>query len=68
MPENGFLILYKSFLMYKTRIIGQKWLVNELVLAFYAIKKGAKAQSKPTIFSKVTVFTDDRPTDRQTPV
>ena len=46
--------------MDKTRIIGQKCLVNELFLSLYAIKKCAKALSNPIIFSKVIVFTDDR--------
>ena len=46
--------------MNKTRTVDQKWLVNELDLSFYAIKKYAKAQSNFIIFWKVIVFTDDR--------
>ena len=46
--------------MDKTRTIGQKWLANELIHSFLALKKCAKAQSNPVILSKVIVFTNDR--------
>ena len=39
--------------MDKTIIVGQKWLINELVLSFSALKKSAKAQSNLMILSKV---------------
>ena len=59
---NEFFDFVKTVLMNKTRNVGQKCLVNELVL-FYAIKKCAKAQSNLIIFSKVIVFTDQKQTD-----
>ena len=45
--------------MDKTLTVGQKWLVNELVLSFSALKKSAKAQSNLVILSKVIAVTDD---------
>ena len=45
--------------MDKTIIVCQKWLVNELVLSFSALKKCAKAQSNLMILSKVIALTDD---------
>ena len=51
--------------MDKTRIIGQKWLANELDRHFLALKKCAKFQSNRSILSKVIVYTD-RQTDIQT--
>ena len=39
--------------------VGQKWLVNELVLSFWALKKSATAQSNLMILSKVIAVTDD---------
>ena len=45
--------------MDKTITVRQKWLVNELVLSFWALKKSAKAQSNLMILSKVMAVTDD---------
>ena len=45
--------------MDKTITVGQKWLVNELVLSFSTLKKSAKAQSNLMILSKVIAVTDD---------
>ena len=45
--------------MDKTITVGQKWLVNELVLSFWALKKSAKAQSNLMILSKVIAVTND---------
>ena len=45
--------------MDKTITVGQKWLVNELVLYFCVLKKFAKAQSNLMILSKVIAVTDD---------
>ena len=45
--------------MDKTITVGQKCLVNELVLSFWALKKSAKAQSNLMILSKVIAVTDD---------
>ena len=50
--ENGFFDLVKTVFDGKTRIVGQKCLVHELVLSFYAIKKCAKAKSYLIILSK----------------
>ena len=53
--------------MDKTITVGQKWLVNELVLSFWALKKPYKAQSNLIILSKVIAVTDDNDNDnRQT--
>ena len=62
-----FFIFTKTFLMNKTRTIGQKWLVNELVFYFWAFKRCAKFQFNPTILSSNCVHrhrTDDWHTDR----
>ena len=45
--------------MDKTITVGQKGLVNELVLCLWALKKSAKAQSNLMILSKVIAVTDD---------
>ena len=45
--------------MDKTITVGQKWLVNELVLPFWALRKSAKAQSNLMILSTVIVVIDD---------
>ena len=48
--------------MDKTITVGQKWLVNELVLSFWALKKSAKAQSNLSnlmILSNVIAVTDN---------
>ena len=45
--------------MDKNITVGQKWLVNELVLSFSALKKSAKVQSNLMILSKVIAVTDD---------
>ena len=53
--------------MNKTITVDQKWLINELVLSFWALKKSAKAQSNLMILSKVIAVTDDNDNDnRQT--
>ena len=53
--------------MDKTITVGQKYLVNELVLCFWILKKSAKAQSKLMILSKVIAVTEDNDNDnRQT--
>ena len=49
--------------MDKTITVGQKWLVNELVLSFWALKKSAKSQSNLMILSKVIAVTDDNDND-----
>ena len=51
--------------MDKTITVGQKWLVNELVLSFWALKKSAKAQFNLMILSKVIAVTNDND-NRQT--
>ena len=48
--------------MDKTITVGQKWLVNELVLSFWALKKSAQAQSALMILSKVIAVRDDNDT------
>ena len=45
--------------MDKTITVGQKWLVNEFVLSFGALKKCAKAESNLMILSEVIAITDD---------
>ena len=45
--------------MDKTITVGQKWLVDELCLSFWALKKSAKAQSNLAILSKVIAVTDN---------
>ena len=52
--------------MDKTGTVGKKWLVNELVLSFWAFKRFAKFQSNPIIFWKVIVLTEDNDNDRLT--
>ena len=42
--------------MEKSRIIGQKWLVNGLILSFWALKMCAKFQSNPIILSRFIVL------------
>ena len=44
--------------MDKTRTVSQKWLTNELVLSFWALKKCAKTKSNPIIPLKVVVLPD----------
>ena len=61
-----YFILLKPFLMDKTITVGQKLLVNELVLSFWALKKCAKAQSNLMILSKVIAVTDDDNDNRKT--
>ena len=48
----------KTFFMDKTRTIGQKWLVNEHVLSFRALKRCTKCQLNPIILSGAIVSTD----------
>ena len=55
--------------MDKTRTIGQKYLANELILSFLALKKCAKAQCNPIILSKLsclqtTTTTKTQPTTK----
>ena len=52
--------------MDKTVTIGQKCLVNEFVLSFWALKKSAKAHSNLMIVSKVIAVTDGDNDNRQT--
>ena len=58
-----FLIFTKTFFMDKIRTIDKNWLVNELVLLFYVLKRCAKFQSNPIILSRVIVSTDAGQTD-----
>ena len=51
--------------MVKTRIIYQKWLVNELVLFFLDPLRGF-LNFNPIILSKVIICADDNDDDRQT--
>ena len=51
--------------MDKTITVGQKWLVNELVLSFWALKKCAKAQFNLMILSKVITLTDNDNNDNR---
>ena len=60
-----FFIFRKTFLMNKTRTVGQKWLVNELVNSFWAFKRCVKFQSNPIILSKLIVLKDDNNDDKQ---
>ena len=60
--------------MDKTKTVGQNRLISREDLFFLALKKCTKAQSNPTILSKVIVFTDndndndnDNDSNRQTP-
>ena len=57
----GFFIFTETFFMDEIRTIGKKWMVNELGLSFWALKR-SKFQSNPIILSKVIVFTDDNDT------
>ena len=50
--------------MDKTRIVGQKWLANELDLHFLTLKKCTKGQSNGSILSKVIVLTNYKSTNR----
>ena len=53
--------------MDKTITVGQKCLVNQLVLSFWALKKCAKAQSNLMILAKIIAVTDnDNDDNRQT--
>ena len=61
-----FFIFIKTFFMVKMRTIGKKWLINELVLSFWAYKRCAKFQSNPIILLRVIVSTDAEQIDRQT--
>ena len=45
--------------MDKTITVCQKWLVNELVLSFWTLKKCAKVQLNLMILSKVIAVTDN---------
>ena len=49
--------------MNRIRTIGQKWLVKELVLAFWTLKRCAKFHSNPIILSKVIVSTENCQSD-----
>ena len=50
--------------MDKTRIVGQKWLANEVELHFLTLKKCTKGQSNRSILSKVIVLTNYKSTDK----
>ena len=53
--------------MDKTITSGQKWLVNELVLSFWALERYVKFKSNPIILARVIMSTDtEQATDRQT--
>ena len=49
--------------MDKIITVGQKWLVNELILSVWAVKRYAKAQFNLMILSKVIAVTDDNDND-----
>ena len=58
-----FLVFIKTFFMDKTRTIKQKWLVNELVLSFWAFKRCAEFQSNLITLLRVIVSTEAEKTD-----
>ena len=55
----------KTFLMDKTRTVGQKWLANELNFHFFTLKKCTKGQSNRSVLSKVSVLINYKSTDTQ---